>query len=110
MLFKGDAFNGALEIVKILDRLSEKYGRTPAQVAINWVINQKGITSAIVGIKNLAQLNDNINAAGWTMEKDDYETLSMEGRKISKMFDYSYSMFGMKYDEIKVDAMIDASL
>jgi aryl-alcohol dehydrogenase-like predicted oxidoreductase len=110
LFFKGDAFKKALEIVKILDKLSEKYKRTPAQIAINWVINQKGVTSAIVGSKNIDQLTDNLNAVGWAMEKEDYDLLSNEGRKVSKMFDYSYSMFGMKYDEIKVDDMIDASL
>ncbi len=109
LLFKEDAFKGALKIVKIQDRLSEKYNKTPAQIAINWVINQKGITSAIVGSKNMDQLHDNLNSVGWKMDKEDYELLSREGRQISKMFDYAYSMFGMKYDEIKVDEMIDAS-
>jgi aryl-alcohol dehydrogenase-like predicted oxidoreductase len=110
LLFKEDAFKGALEIVKMQDRLSDKYNKTPAQIAINWVINQHGITSAIVGSKNMGQLKDNLDSVGWKMDREDYELLSREGSRISKMFDYSYSMFGMKYDEIKVDAMIDASL
>jgi len=108
LLFSVEAFKNGLEIVKILDKLSEKYNKTPAQVALNWVINQKGITSAITGIEILSQLHDNLNAIGWKMEKEDYEFLSSEGRKLSKMFDYkTYSMFGMKWKEMKLDDSLD---
>jgi aryl-alcohol dehydrogenase-like predicted oxidoreductase len=110
LLFQGEAFKAGLSMVKHLDRLSAKYHKTPAQVAINWVINQKGITAAIVGSKTVKQLDDNLGALGWEMEKEDYEFLSKEGSGSSKLFDYRYSMFGMKYSEVKVDDMIDSSL
>jgi aryl-alcohol dehydrogenase-like predicted oxidoreductase len=110
VLFQGDAFKRGLEIVEILDGLSKKYSRTHAQIALNWAINQNGITSAIVGSKNIDQLTDNLGAVGWKMENEDYELLSSRGSQYSKMFDYSYSMFGMKYDEIKIDKMIDGTL
>jgi aryl-alcohol dehydrogenase-like predicted oxidoreductase len=110
VLFQGDAFKRGLEIVGILDRLSRKYHKTQAQIALNWVISQKGITSAIVGTKNIKQLDDNLGAVGWKMEQKDYDLLSSKGNEYSKKFDYSYSMFGMKYDEVKIDEMIDASL
>ena len=111
LFFKGEAFENGLKIVKILDDLSKKYNKTPAQVAINWVTSQKGVTSAIVGIENSRELADNLGAIGWKMEKEDYDFLSSEGSRLSKMFDYaSYSMFGMKWNEIKVDQMLDASL
>jgi aryl-alcohol dehydrogenase-like predicted oxidoreductase len=110
LLYKGEAFKVGLSIVKHLDRLSAKYGKTPAQIAINWVINQAGITAAIVGSKSLAQLDDNLGALGWEIDAGDGDFLSKEGSKASTLFDYDYSMFGMKYDGIKIDQMIDASL
>jgi aryl-alcohol dehydrogenase-like predicted oxidoreductase len=110
LLFQGEAFKAGLSIVKHLDALSAKYNRTPAQIAINWVVNQKGITAAIVGSKTVKQLDDNLGALGWEMEMEDYEFLRSEGSRSSKLFDYRYSMFGMKYDGIKVDEMIDSSL
>jgi len=110
LLFKDEAFINGLEMVKILDRLAAKYNKTPAQVALNWVINYRGVTSAIVGIENTSQLKDNLGALTWQMQRDDYEFLNKQGREFSKMFDYSaYSMFGMKWEEIKVDAMLDAT-
>lgn len=110
LLFKGEAFAAGLSMVKHLDALSAQYGRTPAQIAVNWVINQKGVTAAIVGTKTLKQLDDNLGALGWEMEKEDYQSLSKEGGRSSKLFDYQYSMFGMKYREVKIDDMIDSSL
>ena len=110
VLFKGEAFEEGLKIVEILDDLAGKYKKTPAQIAINWVINRKGISSAIVGMKNAGQLTDNLCAVGWIMEKDYYELLSSRGSQVSKLFDYDYSMFGMKYSEIKIDKMIDDTL
>jgi aryl-alcohol dehydrogenase-like predicted oxidoreductase len=96
--------------LKDLDALSAKYAKTPAQLAINWVTSQKGVTAAIVGSKTVKQLEDNLGALGWEMEKRDDELLQREGSRFSKLFDYRYSMFGMKYDEVKIDSMIDSSL
>ncbi len=110
LLFQGDAFNEGLKLVDSLDRLSAKYNKTPAQITINWVIHQQGITAAIVGNKRVKQLTDNLAALGWKMEQEDYDRLSAQGSRISKLFDYSCTMFGMKYSEVKIDEMIDASL
>lgn len=110
VLFKGKAFDEGLKIVKMLDDLAGKYRKTPAQIAINWVIFRKGISSAIVGMKRAEQLADNLGAVGWRMEEADYELLSDRGSRVSKLFDYTFSMFGMKYAEIKIDKMIDDSL
>jgi aryl-alcohol dehydrogenase-like predicted oxidoreductase len=110
VLFKGKAFGEGLKIVAMLDDLAAKYRKTPAQVAINWVVHRGGISSAIVGVKSAAQLSEILGATGWKMEKEDLDSLSAAGSRVSKLFDYDYSMFGMKYREIKIDAMIDGSL
>lgn len=50
---------------KILDTLvdvSKQLGRAPAQVALNWVATQPGVTSTILGASKLAQLEDNLSA------------------------------------------------
>jgi myo-inositol catabolism protein IolS len=110
LLFHGEAFKAGLSMVEHLDALAAKYGKTPAQVAINWAVGQTGITAAIVGSKTVKQLEDNLGALGWEMESKDRELLRKEGSGSSKLFDYRYSMFGMKYEGIKIDEMIDSSL
>ncbi|MHB1347317.1 MAG: aldo/keto reductase [Candidatus Humimicrobiaceae bacterium] len=107
IFFKEDIFKEGMKILEILDKLSRKYNKTVAQISINWVINQKGTTSAIVGMINLEQLNDNLGAVGWKMEEEDYKLLSNKGSLISKRFNYEHSMWGNRYDEVKVDPILD---
>ena len=51
----------------LLDRAPDT-GRTPAQVALRWVLERPGITSAIVGARNVQQLIQNLGAAGWRLD------------------------------------------
>ncbi len=50
---------------RVLDALmavSREMGRKPAQVALNWVATQPGVTSTIIGATKLEQLEDNLAA------------------------------------------------
>jgi diketogulonate reductase-like aldo/keto reductase len=42
--------------------VAKQVGRTPAQVALNWVATQPGVTSTIIGASKLSQLNDNLSS------------------------------------------------
>jgi aryl-alcohol dehydrogenase-like predicted oxidoreductase len=57
-----------------LRTLGEKYGRTPAQVALNWAI-QRG-TLPIPGAKNLRQARENLGALGWMISPGDLALLT----------------------------------
>jgi aryl-alcohol dehydrogenase-like predicted oxidoreductase len=50
------------EILDVLLAVSKEIGRPPAQVALNWVVTQPGITSTILGASKLTQLDDNLRA------------------------------------------------
>jgi aryl-alcohol dehydrogenase-like predicted oxidoreductase len=47
-------------IVDVLVEVSKQIGKPPAQVALNWVATQPGITSTILGASKVAQLDDNL--------------------------------------------------
>lgn len=54
----------------VLDALfvvAEAEGKTPAQVALNWLLQQPGVTSPIIGARTLTHLNDNLGATGWAL-------------------------------------------
>lgn len=57
-----------------LDGLAVKYGKTPAQVAINWLIEKKPVIT-IPKATTKSHLADNLGALGWKMSKEDYEIL-----------------------------------
>ena len=58
---------------KILDELlevSKQLAKPPAQVALNWVTTQPGITSTIIGATKAAQLDDNLQSIEFDIPTD----------------------------------------
>ena len=54
-------------IVDTVVDVAKKLGKTAAQVALNWVATQPGVTSTIIGATKLAQLEDNFAAIEFTI-------------------------------------------
>jgi aryl-alcohol dehydrogenase-like predicted oxidoreductase len=53
-------------VVSQLRQLGEKYGRTPAQIALNWLIAQSGVIP-IPGAKTAKQTQENAGALDWKL-------------------------------------------
>ncbi len=68
--FTGDAFVRNVEKVDQLKKIAEGLGKSCGQTAVNWVLQQPGLASALVGVKNPKQLEDNIKAVGWTPSEE----------------------------------------
>ncbi len=66
---------GELARNKFLQGISQKYGKTAAQVALNWLITQEGII-AIPKAVNLDHLKQNAGATGWTLSEEDRARIS----------------------------------
>lgn len=61
-------------VVQALNEIGEHHGRTPAQVALNWLVAQ-GNVLPIPGAKNARQAAQNAGALGWQLAVDDLERL-----------------------------------
>ena len=48
--------------------IAGELGKSPAQVALRWVLEQPAISAAIIGARTVEQLRDNLGAAGWRLE------------------------------------------
>ena len=59
----------------VLDSLAEKYGRTQAQVSLNWLISQENVV-AIPKASRLGHLRDNVGSLGWRLSEEDSGRLS----------------------------------
>jgi aryl-alcohol dehydrogenase-like predicted oxidoreductase len=68
--FSQDGLNKIAPVLYLLEKIGNKYDRTPAQVALNWLIAQ-GNVIPIAGVKNAEQVKQNVGALGWTMTKDE---------------------------------------
>ena len=64
------------ETLRTLLEVARDLGRSPAQVALRWVVEQPGITAAIVGARNAEQLEDNLAAGSFRLEGEYLERLT----------------------------------
>ena len=55
------------EILQALLDVAKEIGKSPAQVALRWVMDQPFMTSAIVGARNAEQLGETLKAGGWRL-------------------------------------------
>ena len=51
-------------------------GRSYAQISLNWLLRQHGVTSPIIGARTLEQLEDNLGATGWELTGEQVAELS----------------------------------
>lgn len=56
--------------------VAEITGKTPAQVALSWLLHDRRVTSVIVGVRTLKQLADSLEAGVWDLPEDLYRLLS----------------------------------
>lgn len=61
-------------ILETLKALSQKYGKTVSQIALNWLLTRKHVIP-ILGVRTLEQLEDNLGCVGWRLEDEDVQRL-----------------------------------
>jgi len=65
----------AYDIIDVMMEIAGHHKVSVAKVALNWAIKQPGISSTIIGAKNLQQLNDNIEAVNLELTFDELKQL-----------------------------------
>lgn len=58
------------QVIRTVLRLADEIGKSPAQLALAWILAQPEITCAIMGGDTIEHLEDNVGAVGWPLEKD----------------------------------------
>ena len=61
-LQKDSLTESVLNKIQTLNEIARKRGQSLAQLALVWVLRQKAVTSALVGISSIKQLQDNLAA------------------------------------------------
>ncbi len=62
---------------KVLAAVAAKHGKTPAQVALNWLISQNNVI-AIPKAGSVEHARENAGAAGWKLTPEDLEMIEKE--------------------------------
>ena len=62
-------------------------GKTPAQVALAWVLSHPEVTVAITGGDTIAHLDDNFGALGWTLDSESRAKLDAASQSLGMILD-----------------------
>ena len=63
------------QVVLTLKRLAAELGKTPAQLAVAWVLSHPEVTVAISGSDTIEQLDDTLGGVGWELDAEVREEL-----------------------------------
>jgi aryl-alcohol dehydrogenase-like predicted oxidoreductase len=81
-----------LGVAQAVGKTATEIGKSPAQVALNWILFRPGVTAPILGARTVGQLEDNLGAAGWQLEADHVATLDKASRQ---PLPYPHDMYRM---------------
>lgn len=63
------------DVIDELSRIAAAQGGTVAQAALNWLLAKPGVTSVIIGARDLQQLDDDLGCLRWTMTANEVARL-----------------------------------
>jgi aryl-alcohol dehydrogenase-like predicted oxidoreductase len=63
-------------LIEGLEEVSKRTGRGVAAVALRWILNRPEVTSVLAGMRNQAQLEENVGAVDWRLTQEDHDLLS----------------------------------
>jgi aryl-alcohol dehydrogenase-like predicted oxidoreductase len=81
-------------IVDALESTAEKYSKTIAQTALNWLLQRKPVSSVIVGATRTSQITENAGASGWSLSDEDIQFLDKKSRP-----DIPYPVWHQNYSD-----------
>lgn len=81
-LYRGEA---DFEIATRVSEIATKYGKTPAQIAIAWMVNKPEITAPVIGVSKVAQLTELAEAPEIILEETDVTYLEELYRPVENL-------------------------
>lgn len=63
-------------ILKVIDEIAKDHNATHSQVALQWLLAQNAVSSIIIGVRTIEQLNDNMKAATYSLSPEEKSKLT----------------------------------
>jgi aryl-alcohol dehydrogenase-like predicted oxidoreductase len=70
-LFGPDYFPRNLRVVEELKAMAARYGKSLPQFALRWTLSNPVISTALVGCRNVTEVEENVGALGWSISAAD---------------------------------------
>jgi aryl-alcohol dehydrogenase-like predicted oxidoreductase len=74
-LFGPESFPRNVRAVEELKGVAARYGRSLPQLALRWTISNPVISTALVGCRTVAEMEDNVGAIGWSIAGEDLDEI-----------------------------------
>jgi aryl-alcohol dehydrogenase-like predicted oxidoreductase len=74
-LFTEPALSKGLEVVELLRAIGARHGRSPAEVAIAWILNNPAVTGAIVGARSASEIEGLIEVGTFRLSASEIEEI-----------------------------------
>jgi aryl-alcohol dehydrogenase-like predicted oxidoreductase len=78
------------QVIDALLAEADEAGRSPAQVAINWLLQRPDVTCPVIGARTLAQLEDNLGASTWALSEEQMERLNAASELVAPRYPYGF--------------------
>jgi myo-inositol catabolism protein IolS len=88
-LFTPEHLEKERPLIELMDRISQERGMEMSQLAIAWLLNKQGVTSAIVGTQNVKHLMSNVKAVDINLSAEDMTRLDDLSAKVLREIDGS---------------------
>jgi aryl-alcohol dehydrogenase-like predicted oxidoreductase len=60
----------AFAIAEVVRQVAAEAGRPPAHIALAWLLQQPGVTAALIGARTADQLTETLGAVGWSLDAE----------------------------------------
>ena len=80
--YKEPMFSKALKLIDVLRGIAGEHNMSVSSVAINWIIQQSGVTSALTGATMPEQIEENAMAGSWDLSEAELELIDESYEKI----------------------------
>jgi aryl-alcohol dehydrogenase-like predicted oxidoreductase len=89
-LFGADAFPRNVRAVDEIQRIAHAYGKSLPQLALRWALSHPAVSTALVGCRTVAEVEDNAGAVGWAIDDADLAEIDaiFERHEIDPVPDY----------------------
>jgi aryl-alcohol dehydrogenase-like predicted oxidoreductase len=81
-IFHPKNFQKIMPLIDKIKEIAEKRSKTPAQVALNWILTSYPNTIVIPGAKSPEQVRENVGASGWSLSYDEWLELEELSKNI----------------------------
>ena len=71
-MFGPDHFPNNIKAVEELKGLAASYNKSLPQFALRWTLSHPVVSTALVGCRKAAEVEDNVGALGWDIRQEDF--------------------------------------